>query len=110
METKLPNMFAKIPEQFTEELLETLFANPTLKIERIVSKGHFTPESSWYDQAWDEWVLVLQGEAILLFEDDTRHHLNSGDYLFITAHQRHRVLWTTPDQPTVWLAIHINPA
>lgn len=109
MKTKLPNIFAKIPEQFTEELFETLFTNPALTIERIVSKGHFTPETNWYDQAWDEWVLVLQGEAILVFEDDTHHQLTSGDYLFIPAHQRHRVSWTTPDKPTVWLAIHINP-
>ena len=29
-----------------------------------------------------------------------------GDWITIEAHRRHRVNWTDPAQPTVWLAIH----
>jgi cupin 2 domain-containing protein len=28
-----------------------------------------------------------------------------GDWINIPAHQRHRVEWTSPDEPTVWLAV-----
>jgi cupin 2 domain-containing protein len=32
--------------------------------------------------------------------------LEPGDYLHIAAGRRHRVAWTDPGGPTVWLAIH----
>jgi hypothetical protein len=27
------------------------------------------------------------------------------DHINISAHRKHRVEWTTPDEPTVWLAV-----
>jgi cupin 2 domain-containing protein len=63
------------------------------------------------DQAWDEWVLVIRGAAeIVLADEDAPRVLIPGDYLFIPAHVRHRVMFTDPNQPTVWLAIHIDSA
>jgi cupin 2 domain-containing protein len=75
-------------------------------IERIVSQGHTTPPEKWYDQAWDEWVIVLEGQAILVYEQ-SEQILTAGDYVFIPAHTKHRVEWTTPDSRTVWLAVHL---
>lgn len=79
-----------------------------MHIERIISKGHSTPEGEWYDQDQDEWVLLLQGKAVLSFEDNSTINLASGDYLYIPAHERHRVEWTDPNGDCIWLAIHIN--
>ena len=31
--------------------------------------------------------------------------MKAGDFINIPAHQRHRVEWTTPDEPTIWLAV-----
>jgi len=31
--------------------------------------------------------------------------LKPGDCLNIPAHKRHRVDWTTPDEPTIWLGV-----
>ncbi|MBW2223814.1 MAG: hypothetical protein JRF54_06250 [Deltaproteobacteria bacterium] len=31
--------------------------------------------------------------------------LGPGDAAFIPAHTKHQVTWTTPDEPTVWLAL-----
>ena len=77
-----------------------------VKIERIVSHGHATPDNEWYDQTQHEWVLVLQGEAIVAFDDGRSDiHLRPGDYINIPAHCRHRVAWTPPDTHTVWLAV-----
>jgi len=69
-----------------------------------VSHGHASPEGFWYDQDEHEWVMVLQGAARLQLEDRTID-LGHGDYINLPAHTKHRVQWTTTDQPTIWLAI-----
>ncbi len=102
------NIFDRLPDHLPDEIFETLCTRDNVRIERIISKGHRTEPGAWYDQDWDEWVLVLQGEAILLFADNRQMHLSTGDYLFIPAHIRHRVQWTAPDIETIWLAIHIS--
>jgi len=80
-----------------------------LKIERIISQGQASPPGFWYDQAWNEWVILLKGSATLQFEDEpATRALGAGDYVFIPARKRHRVEWTEPQQPTVWLAVHFE--
>ena len=78
----------------------------TCRIERIVSQGHASPEDFWYDQDQDEWVLVLKGAARLRFEGEEPVEMEPGAHVNIPAHKRHRVEWTTPDEPTIWLAVH----
>jgi len=102
------NIFADIPAQLPEELLECVLKKNNIVIERIVSKGHVTPPRQWYDQTEDEWVILLQGQANLLFEKNQRLvKLTPGDYLLIPAHTKHRVEWTLPDFNTIWLAVHL---
>jgi cupin 2 domain-containing protein len=102
----LTNLFADIPADLPEELVQTLLNTANVRIERIVSHGHASPEGFWYDQATCEWVLLLKGAARLVFEGEESIELRPGSFLNIDAHQRHRVEWTDPDQPTIWLAIH----
>lgn len=105
-----PNLFAQIPTNLPTELLDVLAESSTVKIERIVSRGHITPADGWYDQAWHEWVILLQGAARLEFAGDAEVLvLNPGDYRLIKAHQRHRVTYTAPATDTVWLAVHFQP-
>lgn len=99
------NLFANIPADLPEELVETLLESDSIRVERIISHGHASPEDFWYDQDENEWVVVLKGSAKLRFEDETVE-MQPGDYINIPAHKRHRVEWTTPDEPTIWLAIH----
>ena len=99
------NIFSRLPDYLESEVCEDLLKSEHLRIERILSKGQTSPESGWYDQEENEWVLVLQGAGTLIFEDGRRVHLSAGDYLHIPSHDRHRVSWTDPDQITVWLAI-----
>lgn len=101
----MPNIFASIPEQLPREFSECLLDGGKLRIERIVSRGHRSPDSGWYDQDEDEWVLVVEGAGLITFEDGTDVLLEKGDYLHIPAHARHRVTWTDPTRDTVWLAI-----
>ncbi len=98
------NLFTDLPGHLPNELVTTLIEATNVCIERIVSHGHVSPPDFWYDQARHEWVMVLKGGARLQFEDGTVE-MKPGDYVNIPAHKRHRVNWTTPDEPTVWLAV-----
>jgi cupin 2 domain-containing protein len=99
------NIFDNVPTDLPE-LVEVLVENKHVRIERIVSTGQTSPDGFWYDQEEAEWVVVLKGEAKLLFEgDDEPIHMRQGDFVNIPAHRKHQVEWTTPDVPTVWLAV-----
>lgn len=100
------NIFKTIPKDLTDEIFETIVDGESIKIERIISLGHRSPEEGWYDQNLTEWVIVLQGEAKIQFDNNDIFHLTKGDYLTIEAHQKHKVVWTEPDIETIWLAIH----
>lgn len=91
------------------ERFDALLARPGLRIERIVSHGHASPDAFWYDQTQGEWVVVLQGRARLRFADEAAdRELGPGDHVDIAPRRRHRVTWTTPDGPTIWLAVHYD--
>ncbi|PPC73978.1 cupin [Pokkaliibacter plantistimulans] len=100
------NLFADVPTDLSNETFEDIVRYQGVVIERITSLGHRTSEDSWYDQPQHEWVMVVQGSARLLFEDGVELALQPGDYVNIPAHCKHRVSWTDPDQPTLWLAVH----
>jgi cupin 2 domain-containing protein len=106
---KAGSLTGSLPSQpVAEEKVETLCERPGLRIERIVSTGHITPDGQWYDQDNDEWVLVVKGSARLRIDGEGHdRELGAGDYLFLPAHCRHRVAWTQSEPPTVWLAIHL---
>ncbi len=100
------NFFSDLSGDLANELIEVLAEGENTRIERIVSRGQSSPEGFWYDQEQTEWVVVLKGEAKLLIEGDKEPvHLEVGDHLLIPAHQKHRVEWTSPDEPTIWLAV-----
>jgi cupin 2 domain-containing protein len=103
------NLFENLPEPggSAEDFL-TLARADGFKIERIVSQGHCTPPGEWYDQATTEYVTVLRGEAGLLFDGEGAPRvMKQGDWVLIPAHRRHRVEWTSKEEHTIWLAVHI---
>ncbi|UZJ40429.1 cupin domain-containing protein [Prosthecochloris sp. SCSIO W1101] len=99
------NVFSSLPEDVSQEVVEDLVRSSNVRIERIVSYGHSSPETGWYDQDESEWVIVLDGSGSLLFENGREIVLRAGDYIDIPAHTRHKVLWTDKDRPTIWLAV-----
>ena len=103
------NLYADIPETLETELFDTLVTGNGLHIERIVSRGQCSPAQGWYDQDSAEWVVVLQGAAVIAYPDGKQVTLGEGDYMHIPANCRHRVQWTDPDRATVWLAVHFAP-
>ena len=108
----MDNIFADLPRSTaeSEQFLE-LLGRPVLRIERIVSSGQCSPPGFWYDQPDGEWVLLLAGAARLRFADEAEaRDLAPGDFLDIAPHRRHRVEWTQPGHPTIWLAVHYAAA
>ncbi len=99
------------PGRLPGELFTTLAAAAGTRIERIVSTGQASPAGFWYDQGWDEFVLLVQGAAALEIAGAgaavEERRLGPGDWVMIPARTRHRVAWTAPDAATVWLAVHI---
>lgn len=105
----IANLFRDVPASLPAELFTPVVDAPSVRIERIVSYGQASPDGFWYDQERVEWVVVLAGAARLQFEDRTLD-LQPGDFVNIPAHTRHRVEWTAPDEPTIWLAVHYDRA
>ncbi len=91
-----------------EECFQDLIRSPQgARVERILSRGAASPPDFWYEQAWDEFVLVVSGAAVLAFADGSERRLDAGDYAILPALCRHRVAWTDPGQETLWLAVHL---
>ena len=106
------NLFAGINHDANEERIDRLVSRDGVLIERIVSTGQASPPGFWYDDAREEWVALLAGAATLEFEDTAEppRRLLPGDYVHIPAHCRHRVSWTDPTVPSVWLAVYVGAA
>lgn len=100
------NLLQDLPEDMQDEVFETLIKTKDIRLERIVSKGHVTPEGEWYDQHQHEWVTILSGWARLVFAEDDDVLLQPGDHLIIPPHKLHRVAETDGSRETVWLALH----
>jgi cupin 2 domain-containing protein len=100
------NLFSPLPDASTAEIFDILLDRGGTRIERIVSCGQASPPGFWYDQDDGEWMLLLSGAARLHFEDEAEPRLLvPGGCLDIAPHRRHRVDWTDPQGPTIWLAV-----
>ena len=109
MRSIVQNLLTNLPDATTEERIEVLLSTSSSRLERIVSHGQSSPEGFWYDQNQAEWVMVMQGNARLAIEGDAKEHtLGPGDSIYLPKHCRHRVTWTDPEQPTIWLALFID--
>lgn len=107
MLTNLLQAFPAAVQAGSAETFEPLLSRSNLRIERIVSTGQASPPDFWYCQTQGEWVLMMQGEAGLQLDGEPHErHLRVGDFVDIPPGCRHRVNWTSAEQPTVWLAVH----
>jgi cupin 2 domain-containing protein len=88
-----------------DEVFEEIIRNKNVRIERIISNGQTSPEGFWYDQPENEWVILLQGEAKITFNDGKETRLQKGDYLFLPSHQKHNISYTSKEPACIWLAV-----
>ncbi len=110
MSTALPPAFGNLltppPSPAGAETFDPLLQDSGFRLERIFTPAGTDLPGPWYDQPHDEWVLVVQGRAVLEFAGGLRHALSAGDYLHLPAHCIHRVKETDTSEPVVWLALH----
>jgi cupin 2 domain-containing protein len=100
------NLLSFIPDSLPEEIFDEIVSTKNVRIERILSKGHASPEGFWYDQDENEWVLLVKGEAALRLDgQDELIYLREGMHFLIPAHLKHRVEWTKEGVETIWLAV-----
>ena len=99
---KTPNIFTLPNLPLTEELTTLLAENNNVRIVRIVSTGQV---SDWYDQSETEFVVLLEGNAVIEFENGKTVALSKGDTLLIKPHEKHRVSFTSKEPPCVWLCV-----
>lgn len=92
-----------------EEWAETLLERKGVRVERIISSGQSSPVGFWYDQQEDEWVILLQGTAVLQWGNGDRTELVTGDSLLIPTGKKHRVDSTSIEPACIWLAIFTSP-
>ena len=98
------NIFDDIKVGNDKEEFIDILKNENIRIERIVSTGQKSEDDFWYDQDENEFILILEGNAVLEFEEK-EVKLQKGDYLDIKANVKHRVKYTDVNNPTIWLAV-----
>ncbi|MFK7789920.1 MAG: cupin domain-containing protein [Phycisphaeraceae bacterium] len=89
------------------ETITPLLSGQRFTLEHIVSFGQPSPKDFWYDQDTLEWVALIQGQAVLAFEDGALS-LTAGDAVLIPPHTKHRVSEVSKD--AVWIALHADPS
>lgn len=105
-ETDSQNLLDHLSRFDGGEVIDSLVETGSVRIERIVSWGAVSPPEGWYDEATAEWVMVLQGEGELEFDDGKRQVLRACEAVYIAPRRRHRVVRTSA--PCVWLAVHFE--
>jgi cupin 2 barrel domain protein len=92
----------KLPSIKEDEIINILKENENVRIERIISTGQV---SDWMIQENKEYVLLIQGIAIIEF-NDKKVEMKAGDTLFIEKLERHRVSYTSENPCCIWFCIH----
>ena len=105
MKMQLNNIFENKNININKEVIESIVNSSGIRIEKIVSSGQKSPDGFWYNQKENEFVLLLQGEAVLEFDNKNIVHLEKGDYIIIEKFRKHRITYTATDVLTVWLAV-----
>lgn len=83
-----------------KEVIEILY-DKEIKVEKIFS---YNASTDWLIQDKDEAVYLLEGEAILEY-DNYEKKLKKGDFVFIKKYEKHRVKSTSNN--CQWLCVFI---
>ncbi len=97
------NFFEDIEPPKDGEIFQKLFESKDILIEKIISSNK--QDGKLYNQNHDEWVMLVEGEAILELGDEKKS-LKKGDFLLICKNTPHRVLQTK--EGTLWFCVHMK--
>ncbi|MDR3636961.1 MAG: phosphoribosylaminoimidazole carboxylase [Isosphaeraceae bacterium] len=90
------NLFSDVPGDLRDELFTTLLDAANMRIERIVSQGHASPEGPGTTKTTTSGSSSLKGTVRLKFEDETVE-TRPREVVNILVHRRH---WVDGRRPT----------
>lgn len=97
------NLFEDLNIPNSGESFVSLYEKDGILIERIVSSDKL--EAKQYNQPYDEWIVLLEGEARLEV-NNKEIFLHKGDTSLLEKNVPHKVLSTK--KGTIWLCIHLK--
>lgn len=95
------NLFENINFSPLGEILDIIYDDKNIRVERIVSLNQVT---EYYDQDELELVFLLEGSANIEIEGNIIN-LKRGDFLKISPHSIHKVI---SQKNAIWLCIFVK--
>lgn len=95
------NLFENLNFSKKEEILDTIYEDEKVKVERILSLNQIT---DFYDQEELELVFLLEGIAEILINEE-KMKLKKGDFLKISPHQVHKII---SQENAIWLCVFLK--
>lgn len=88
-------------------IIETLFENTSVKIDRVTARGQITPPDEFPQEPSYEFIQLLKGQLVLEYkgEDKKITLKKAGDYAVKSPNQRTRADYTAVNKPTVYLKV-----
>lgn len=95
------NIYEMPPLPLAEEVTTILTENENIRIEKIISTGQV---SDWYNQDETEFVILLESNAVIEYENNKTVAISKGDTLRINPHERHKDVFLMPERffPQFW--------
>jgi len=100
------NFYTGFTQDHLLENYKILLSGKKFNLEKIISKGYVTPDDKWIIEDTNEFVMLLKGNADLLFENGQNIKLSEGDYFVIPKNTKHKVTRTSRRPLCYWLTIH----
>ena len=87
-------------------VIETLFENRSIKIDRVTARGQITPPGEFPPEPSYEFIHLLKGQLVLEYNGEAEKvSLKPGDYAIKAPDQRTRADFTAEDGETVYLKV-----
>jgi quercetin dioxygenase-like cupin family protein len=87
-------------------VIETLFENKNVKIDRVRARGQITPPGEFAPEPSYEFILLLEGQLVLEYDGEPeKRDLRPGDYAIKSPNQKTRADYTAEDEETVYLKV-----
>jgi hypothetical protein len=90
-------------------VIETLFENDVVKIDRITVRGQITPPGVFPDEPSHEFIQVLKGNIVLEYKlaggETKKVSLRPGEFAIKSPKEQTRADFTPPEEDTIYLKI-----
>jgi len=90
-------------------IIETLFENQSIKIDRVTVRGQITPRDEFPDEPSYEFIHLIKGHLVLEYQERSgrpnKISLRPSEFAIKSPQERTRADFTSLDEDTVYLKI-----